>query len=178
MVQNVFAVPLYMFGRAQPGLAFGMGQNSQSRTAKHRLYGAMIGNPPVGGIFRIIFLYEIHAGERRVGEDLLVPKMVVVTEFGAGKRTANHRLKDKPAASFYFLDDLVQSVEWITEMIEKPHEQDIIELSGYLVHVINRALLKFDIQAQHLCGKGCLAEIAIIHVHAENATGISLPEFE
>src|SRR6266481_4524473 len=115
MVQNVFAVPLHMLRRAQPGLAFGMGQNSQPRTAKHRLHGAMIGNPPVGRIASIIFLDEIHTRKCRIGKDLLVPKMVVITEFGAGERAANHGLEDKPAVYLYLADDLVQSIERIAK---------------------------------------------------------------
>src|ERR1700731_1136459 len=62
-------------------------------------------------------------------------------------------------------------------MIKNSHEQDVIELTGNRIHVIDRALGKFNVQAQNLGGKTGLIEVAVVHVNAQNAAGAPLLEF-
>ena len=73
MFQNVFAVPAHVSRRANPDFLFRMRQNLQPRAAQHALHSAAVRNPPVGGVARILFFNEVHAGKPVIAENILVP---------------------------------------------------------------------------------------------------------
>src|SRR5215813_2245688 len=75
VVQNVLAVPGDMRRLADPGFLLRMGRDCQARTAQHCFHGSAIGDPPVGGIARILVLNKVHAGKVPITEDFCVPKM-------------------------------------------------------------------------------------------------------
>src|SRR5471032_150011 len=62
-------------------------------------------------------------------------------------------------------------------MVKDAHKQDIVELTGNRINIINGTLGKLDLQTKDLRGKARLIEITIVHVNAQNAAGASLLEF-
>src|SRR5436305_14594750 len=132
----------------------------------------MVGDPPVGGISRILLFDKVHAGEIRVLENLLVPEMIVLTQFRAGERAANHGLEYQ--ASSDLLYNLIEREQRIAQVVKHSHKQDKIEFSGNRIHVVDGALGKFDIQSKNLGGKTRLLKITIIHIDAQNAAGSPL----
>src|ERR1041385_5628420 len=105
----------------------------------------MIGNPPVGGIACIILFNEVHAREIRILEYLHVPEMIILAQLRTDKRATDHGLEYQAATDLF--DDFIESEQRIAQMIENPHKQHKIKLSGDGIYVINRAFGKFNIQA-------------------------------
>ena len=176
MVQNILAISLHVGRHARPGFRLGVGHDLQARASQHRLHGSMIGDPPVGWISSVFLLDKVHAGEVRVFKNVFVPEMVVVFQSRTGKRASNHGLEDQFTA--HFLDHLIQGIERITQMIEDPHEEDIIEPAGNSIDIINRAFVELDLQLQHLRGKLGLAEITVVHIHRQHPARAPLFQFE
>ena len=53
-------------------------------------------------------------------------------------------------------------------MVKHAEEQNVVKLSGDLIHIVDRAFLKFDFQAESLGSKASLIQIALIDVHSED----------
>src|SRR5579864_673881 len=132
----------------------------------------MIGDPPVGGISRIILFNKVHTGKIRVLENLHVPEMIILPQLRAGEGAANHCLEYQTSSDL--LNDLVKREQGIAQMVKNSHKQDEIELPRNCIHVIDGAFGKFDVQLQHLRGKARLLQVTVVHIDAKNAAGASL----
>src|SRR6185503_5732155 len=95
-------------------------------------------------ISRVIPFNKVHAGKIRVLEYLRVPEMIILPQFRAGERAANHGLEYQ--ASSDLLDDLVQRKQRIAQVIKNSHKQDKVEFSGNRINVVHGAPGKFNIQ--------------------------------
>ncbi len=62
-------------------------------------------------------------------------------------------------------------------MVKNPHKQNVIELAGNGINIIDGTLGKFDLQTQHLRSKTRLLKITVVHINAQNAAGAPLLEF-
>src|SRR6266704_3633054 len=125
-----------------------MMQNFQSGAAQHAFYRSAVGNPPIRGIVRITLFNEVHGRKIRVGEHFVIPEGVIFVPQADLLRAANHGLEDKSLADL--LNNFVESKKGIAQVIKQSHEQDVVELTRYLVHVINRTLLKINFQVKRL----------------------------
>src|SRR5437764_8536631 len=138
-----------------------MADDFKTRTAQHGLRAGQVGNPPIGGVFGITVLDEIHSWKTGPLENRCLVKGIVVLEWLAFS-TASHQRLEYEQILDHVLMQQIEREQRMSQVIQHPHEENDVKLLLELRYIIDGHLPEFDIAVLDLGGKARLGQVIFI----------------